>query len=189
MDLTKFQQPGRYERYFGANIARPQTDSEKRTRFIRLLDRQFPLKYPFSFPSLAANAKSDDQSFDELNPDEDHIYQAFLGVTPGVRLLVFHPLDVRQLRWDERVTDIDEDATAHLTSRESPYNDPDFSIWISNERFPALRVQNISHEAIVPRILWIAAKFTFEDVTDPDLLDKLNRKKIPSEPVTFGGEF
>lgn len=148
-----------------------------------------PLKYPYSFPSLASGSKSDDVTFDELDPDEDHVYQAFLGINPGIRVQVWHPFDIRILKWDERIEDIDEDATANLVHDESPYDDPEFSIWISHTRYPALRVENITPRSFIPRVRWVAAKFTFEAVIDPDLLDKLKRKKIPSEPVMFGGEF
>lgn len=188
--MPKFREPGDYLRYFGPSITRPQQDPTKKFRYIQLLERMAPLKYPYTFPSVAAGAKSDDITFDELQPDNIHIYEAYLGVKPGARIFVWHPYDEKVLKWDEKIEDIDEDYTANITHEESPYEAPEYSIWIKRDGYPLLKAMNITwpRKSIKPEIIWLAAKFKFEEITDGELLDMLKKRKIPSTPISFGGE-
>ena len=192
--MPKFEEPGYYIRYYGARIDKPAEEPEKKFRYIHLLEREGPLKYPYTFASVAVGSKTDAFTFKELDPSTEHIYQAYLGVVPGVQVYVWHRYDEKILKWDEKIEDINEDDVANITQDESPYDAPSFEIWIApGKRYPALVCKNVTDRlyqggaSIKPKIIWIVSKFTFEHVIDPELLDKLVKQKIPSEPITFGG--
>lgn len=188
--MPEFRAPGDYLRHFGPSVARPQRDPDKRTRYIQLQERMAPLKYPYTFSSVATGAKSDDVVFDELQPDNIHIYEAYLGVKPGARIFTWHPYDEKILKWDEAIEDIEEDHTANITHEESPYEAPEYSIWIKRDGYPSLKAMNIAWpgKSIRPEIIWLAAVFKFEEITDKELLDMLKKRKIPSTPISFGGK-
>jgi len=90
------------------------------------------------------------------------------------------------LKWDEAIEDIKEDETANIPYKESPYEQPRYCIWIWRDKYPSLVVKNITNRPVRPQIIWIAAKFSFEEVVDPDVLDKLRRGLIRSYPIAIG---
>lgn len=191
----EFAEPGTYVRYFGENLL-DSKDEVKKFRYLQLQERDGPLRYPFTFTSTAVDALTSQQIFSDLDPGRKHVYQAFLGVAPGVRVRVSHPFDVRILRWDQNVAQISDDQTAVLTHGLSPYEAPSYSLWIPpNKRYPALTGQNATADlvmggkAIKPRVIWIGSVFNYLIVDEamPDILDKLVKKKVPSLPITFGG--
>lgn len=195
----KFLEPGQYIRHFGKNINDPAGDPEVKFRFIRLQEREKPLRYPFKFASLALDAVATEKIFSDLDPAVDHLYEVFLGVSAGARYRIFHPFDERLLKWDINVADIPEDRTGVVTFEESPTVAPLFTIWIApGKRYPAIAPQNNISEllsvpttgrAITPFIIWVAARWLFEyvdEAKEPEIFDMLRKFKIPSEPVTFG---
>jgi len=187
--LPEFREPGDFLRHFGPSVARPQADPEKKFRYIQLQERMAPLKYPYTFVSVAPGSKGDDITFAELQPDNVHIYEAYLGVKPGVRIFIWHPYDSKILKWDEKIEEIAEDYTANITHEESPHEAPEYSIWIKRDSYPLLQPMNITWpgKSIKPEIIWLAAMFNFKEVTDEELLDMLMKRKIPSTPISFGG--
>ncbi|ODS41517.1 MAG: hypothetical protein A7315_05955 [Candidatus Altiarchaeales archaeon WOR_SM1_79] len=155
--------------------------------FRRLLQKEGPLTYPRTFTALTTDTKSDLVIFDELDPDEKHIYQLLLGVSPGVYYYVWHPYDEKMLKWDEAgdITDIDEDQTAVLEYEDTPYNDPQFEVWVIPDKYPALQVKRIQHEKVIPRVVFKGFKFNYEEVTDPTVLDNLKKGRVPSHPISW----
>lgn len=202
--LPRFSEPGTYKRYLGANILNDQ-DPTVKIRYILLQERVYPLKYPFQFTStqaapIAAGAKTDPFTFRDLDPKPGHVYETFLGLTPGARYQLSHPFDIRQLKWDEKIQDITEDYTANLEYDESPIDAPTFRIWIpQGKRYPSIVAQNITDSlyqggsSISPEVLWIAAKWRVVEAnernTPPALWAQLQTDTRMSEPITFGGEF
>jgi hypothetical protein len=215
--MPSFQDPGSYVRYYGPSITNTQ-DVVLTTRYLRLLERSSPLRYPFKFPTtVGVDLKTASVTFGDLEPATGHVYQAFLGVPPGLRVQVFHPFDTRILQWDATVTAISTDQVGVVTHGLSPYEVPALELWIPpNKNYPALVCQNATADllmfagglnggvsmgkTILPRIIWLAASFRVQsiDVSQPSsadtavngvLLDMLEKKKIPSKPITFGGSF
>lgn len=193
--VPEFAEPGSYIRYFGVNILDP-IDDTKMFRYVRLLEREAPLRYPFEFSSLAVDAVGSSVTFSDLEPGRRHLYQAFLGIAPGVRIRVFLPLETRILRFDQNIAQISDDQTGVLTHGLSPYEQPQYEMWIPpNKQFPALVPQNATADllgvpggkTILPRVIFINALFNYEIIEDPSLLDMLTKKKIPSKPISFGG--
>jgi len=187
--IPEFREPGDFLRHFGPSVEHPQRDPEKKFRYILLQERMAPLKYPYTFASVASGEKSDDITFDELQPDSIHIYEAYLGVKPGARIFIWHPYDEKILKWDTKIEDIAEDYTANITHEESPHEAPVFSIWIKRDAYPLLSAMNITWpgKSIKPEIIWLTAMFNFMEITNGELLDKLEKRKIPSTPISFGG--
>mgnify|MGYP001617288321 CR=1 FL=1 len=180
-----FPEPGSYIRYFDSD--------SKEYRYRRLLWRRDPLKYPFRFAAVAAGATGTSKDFDELNPSETkhHIYLAYLGLKPGCLFSLWHPYDIKNLKWDENIIDIDENLTAVLDYESSPYEYPTVSIGIAHDRYPAVEPKvNISGVTINPEVIWIASLYVVKEHNElsQDELLKLQNGSIRSYPWQFGGE-
>lgn len=201
MPITpKFSEPGSFVRYRGSNIL-DDRDLDNKIRYLFLGERVLPLRYPYQFQStdgapVAAGVSTRQFNFRDLDPARGHVYEALLGVGLGARYQVWHPFDLRQLRWDEKIQDITEDYTAVLEYDDSPYEAPVFRVWIApNKKFPGIVAQNNTDSlvqggvSIRPRVIWVAAKWKVEQVTEPALLEALNAKAVWSQPITFGGLF
>lgn len=195
-----FEEPGHYIRYFGKNVTDPVSDPDLKTRYIRLLDREKTLRYPFKMGTVvtAIDVRTGETTFSDLEPSTRHLYQAFLGVQPGAFFEVSHPQDERTLKWDVNVSAIPEGVTAVITYKESPYEAPVFSIWIppGRSQYPKLnalvRMQELiaGGKSIIPAGIWLSSRFSFTHVEaskEADIYDMLTKFKIPSTPVTFGG--
>ena len=181
---TWFPEPGSYIKYF---------DFAKREyRYRRLLWERNPLTYPRRFPSVAAGSKSDVITFDELNPSatKKHIYLSYLGLKPGFLYYLWHPYDVKALKWDEDIKDIDEDLTAVLTYESSPYEFPTKAIGIERDRYPAVEARNISGAAMNPEVIWVSALYVVKEHSElsQDEISRLQSGAIRSYPWDFGGE-
>lgn len=202
--LPRFSEPNTYVRYFGPNVL-DVNDSTEKIRFLLLRERALPLKYPFRFGTaqgapIGVGASTAQFSFKDLDPRPGNVYEAYLGVCPGVRLQIFDPADTRQLKWDEKITEIVEDYTAVVEYDDSPLEAPEFKLWIpQGKRFPGLVAQNKTDSlyqggsSIFPEIIWIAAKWKTENAdernTTPAAWQQLNSDPRLSQPVRFGGKF
>lgn len=180
-----FPEPGSYIRYFDSK--------RKEYMYRRLLWRRDPLKYPYRFASAAAGADADGKDFDELDPSDSkgHIYLAYLGVKPGYLYSLWHPYDIKNLKWDEQITDIDEDLTANITYEESPYEFPTKAIGIEHDRYPNVTPQkNISGETKNGEIIWVAALYVVKEHSElsSDEITRLRSGQLRSYPWDFGGE-
>ena len=180
-----FPEPGSYIRYFD--------HTTKAYKYRRLLWRRDPMKYPYRFGSVAAGSSGTAKNFDELNPSETakHIYLAYLGVKPGFLFTLWHPYDIKNLKWDEDIKDIDEDLTANISYEESPYEFPTKAIGIEHDRYPGVTPnKNISGETKNPEIIWVAAIYLVKEHGDlsQDELTRLQTGQLRSYPWDFGGE-
>ncbi len=179
-----FPNPGAYIRYFDF--------AARQYRYRKLLWRRDPLKYPKRLPSLAAGAKGDTVTFDEIEPSKDkkHIYLAYLGVSPGFMFYLWHPYDIKTLKWDEEINNINEDLCANIQYEQSPIEFPTKAIGIETARYPAVSAYNVSGETKTPEIIWIASLYIVKEHTDltQEEISKLESGVIPSFPWDFGGE-
>ena len=181
-----FPEPGSYIRYFDHD--------QKEYRYRRLLWRRDPLRYPYRFPAVtAANVGVASKDFDELNPSatKHHIYLAYLGLRPGFLFCLWHPYDIKLLKWDENITQIDENLTAVLDYENSPYEFPTKSIGIEHDRYPAVEAKkNLTGETKNPEIIWVASLYLTREHTElsSDEISKLQSGAIRSYPTDFGGE-
>lgn len=183
-----FPDPGTFIRYLDTS------GGPAVVKYRKLVWRRDPFKYPRRFAAVAPGASGTAITFDELNPSDakKHIYLAYLGVSPGFLFCLWHPYDVKNLKWDEDITDINEDLTAHITHEESPYEYPTKAIGIDHDRYPAVQPnQNISGLAKTPAVIWIASLYNVKEhkeLTDEEL-SKLESGAIRSYPWDFGGTF
>lgn len=179
-----FPEPGSFIKSF---------DFESKTyRYRKLLWQRDPMKYPRRMSSVAAGSKSDGVTFDELNPSstKKHIYLAYLGVCPGFAAYLWHPYDVKNLKWDETIDDITEDLVANITYRESPLEFPTKMIGIERDRYPMVQMKNLSGETKTPEIIWVASLYVVKEHSEisADELSKLETGAIRAFPMDFGGE-
>jgi len=180
-----FPEPGSYIRYFNFDV--------KEYRYRKLLWRRDALRYPYRYAAVTAGSAGTSKTFDELNPADTkkHIYLAYLGLKPGFLYTLWHPYDVKILKWDENITDIDEDLTAVLDYESSPYEFPSKAIGIERDRYPAVRPEkNISGETKNPEIIWVASMYVVKEHGDlsPDEIARLQSGALRSYPWDFGGE-
>lgn len=204
--LPPFRKPSSYIQYVGEvltfpTLVTPAEGTRKVNRFIRLGARMGPLKLQHRFANVAAGITnvSSQVNFTDLELTPNHIAQLFIGVSRGGRVRVFHPMDERVLKWDQKTLDVEnEDDTANLEHEDTPIESPRYEIWLApTENFvPGFTAENVINDVTPARrvnvdLLVLAAKYTFEYV-DPqreaDVYDKLVRHQIPSHFVTFGGQ-
>ena len=180
-----FPEPGSYIKYRHAE--------KKEITFRRLEWRRDPFKYPMRLSSLAAGTKQTNPTvFEDLNPSETkkHIYLAYLGVKPGFIYYLWHPFDIKNLKWDERIEDVDEDTVANIGYEESPYEYPTKALGIEHDRYPAIQPYNVSGSTKTPEIIWMAALYVVknqEDLSEEEV-SKLRSGSLRSYPWDFGGE-
>lgn len=179
--IDRFLKPGRYIKKWD--------EVERRFRYYLLTSAEGPLKYPYTFSSLAANTKGDTKNFEDLNPSKSHLYQVLLGIRDGYKLYIWLPYDKKVLKMDEAtLDDIAEDSVA-LEYSDSPYEDPIFSFWISRDKYPGIQLKNTTPNAILPQIIFIICKYEYEEVTrtsNSELFTKLERNIVPAVPIFAG---
>ena len=182
-----FPEPGSYIRYLDY------ATGEAVFKYRKLEWRRDPMRYPLRLSALSAGSKATDPvNLDEINPSSDkrHIYLAYIGVKPGFLYYLWHPVDIKTMKWDERITDIDEDLVACLTYESSPYEYPTKTIGVEHDRYPGIQPKNISGETKTPEIIIIAAlyKVVEHEKLSQDEIAKLQSGAIRSFPWDFGGE-
>lgn len=183
-----FPEPGTYIRYLAYE------SGQAIIKYRKLLWRRAPLRYPYRFASVAAGGTlGTGTTFEDLNPAtkaKKHIYLAYLGVRPGFLYHIYHPYDIKILKWDEgTLVGIDENLTAALTYEDSPYDLPTFALGIEEDRYPNVTPRNISNRAMKPEIMWTAALYRikeYEELSD-DERQKLESGALRSYPWDFGG--
>jgi len=80
----------------------------------------------------------------------------------------------------------------YITQEDSPWEDPS-SVTVhylmkgGSFEYCALTAYNPHNRAINPEIKFLVMACLLEPVSEPDVLDKLSRKLIPSRPIRFGG--
>lgn len=176
----KFLEPGHFVRWWDRET--------KSFVYARLLEREGPLRYPYTFSSLLPGNTASEKVFEDLNPSKIHLYQCYVGIRgTGIRLNVWHPYDEKMLKWDETdLEDIDETEAANLEYYDSPYENPKFQVWIIRDRYPGLVVENLfGNRNIRPQILIIGMKYNYEIIKDATLLDKLQRGLVKCTPISW----
>ncbi len=161
----------------------------KQTEYLELGYRRGPMTYPRRYAAVTPGSKSDPLTFSELNPSETkgHLYIAFLGLSPGFLYYLWNPYDVKVLKLDEDINDIDEDLVA-IDPKDFPYDDPRFPVVLMHDRYPALEAKNISGETKNPAVMWKVYQYTYKQVKQERELFNLRAGATPSLSMDTGGE-
>ncbi len=179
-----FPEPGSYVKYYDTKV--------KAYKFLRLMWKRAPYVYPRRLPSISATTKGDPVTFKEINPSHDkrHRYLVYLGVKPGFLYYLWHPYDVLNLKWDEQLTEIDEDLASVIDYESSPYEYPTKSIALEHDRYPSIKAKNISGETKTPEIIWMGALYVVKEHSElsVDEISRLDNGILRSYPWDFGGE-
>ena len=186
--LPWFPEPGSFIRYFDW--------ATRLIKYKQLVWRRDPFTYPRRLPAVAAGSKGDNLTFRALNPsvDKRHLLLAYFGVKPGFLYYLWHPFDVKALKWDETSSDIliiDEDLTAVITYESSPYEFPTKAIAIERDRYPAIQARNIQDVSSHPEVVWVGAMYVVrnhDDLSEEELA-RLQAGTLRSYPWDLGGEF
>lgn len=162
-------------------------------RYRQLLWRRDPFKYPYRFAAQAAGNKSTNgYSFEELEQSnrKRHICLAYLGVKPGFLYYLWHPYDVKNLKWDEDVTVIDSDLTAFIDHDSSPWRYPTKMIGIAGDGYPNVQPMNISGETKNAEVIWVGSVYIVREHNEltAEEIEKLESRQLKSYPIDFGGE-
>lgn len=182
---VSFPEPDTYTKYWDVDL--------RGWRYLHLVERDAPLYYPRRISSVAPGSKTGLITFDELDPSETkhHVYNLYLGVYPNTLVHLWHPYNVKQLTFDERISQIDENLAATLDYKSSPHDAPRKSVWVTFERYPGVEVRNIGPLTAVMRVLWVGAKYRvlYDEEISSDEKNRLADGTIPSLPITVGGEW
>jgi hypothetical protein len=175
------------------NYIRYWSQKKQAVLYRQLLWKRSPLIFPYRFASLAAGAQqSSATSIKDINPsdDYDHIFLGYVGVCPLCNITVWHPSNVKLLKWDDRITLVDEDELSVVTYEMSPIEYPTYQIAVDHDRYPAFQPRNLSGEAKCPEIMIIGSMYkVVEDEALPsDVKEALVSGKLRSYPWDFGGE-
>ena len=165
----------------------------RRWQYLHLVGREAPILYLFRFSELAPGAEqSQPTTFSDLAPDKDsaHVYQAFLALFPETRYKVWHPYNVKRLSLDERVVQVAENQVSFLRYEDSPHDSPVYSLWLDEQRFPAIQPRNVGRDAFNPGIEFQLAKFRVEFDADigASVKNDLTSGELASSVISFGGE-
>lgn len=185
MSKPAFAKPDDYLRFFD--------QPTRQWLYLHLIEAEGGILYPFRFGSLEPGSEQlQATTFSDLAPDKDssHIYQCFLGLYPEVWYKVWHPYNIKRLSLDERVSQVSENLVSILRYEDSPYDLPTHSLWLDEQRFPAIQPRNVGRTAVNPKIEFMLMKYRVEFDQDlaPETKSKLISGEIPSLPINFGGE-
>lgn len=151
-------------------------------------------KLPFRWPKdVAVNTEDGPQNITNLRPGRtDVFYQVVFGVRPNVWIYVNIPSDTR-------LGGLAEEAVARSTLREigaitqemSPIRSPDFVTEMMLQRdtsneFPALYAYNPTNKPVRPEIEFRVNKLEMEEITDPETLDLIKKRRLTSRPFILG---
>lgn len=197
--LPNFAEPNTFIRFQAPTQQFPSGKREAASlRFIRLRNREAPLKLVHRFTDLTPGERSDQKTFSDLEMAPDHVLHVFVGISPGARARFWHPNDVRILQWDESDLDAAERDTSNIEHKESPLENPQFDFWVAPTMnfTPAFDVENILSHTLPGRTIdvqlkFLGAKYTFDMIEkeeSPELFRQLRNFELPSTFATFGGE-
>lgn len=197
MRVPPFEEPQSIVKFVGKRQSFPTQEVEQQgLQFLRLLEREAPVKLDFTFSDVSPGSETPPTTFTDLEMDPQHVLQVFIGVTRGGAIRVQHPNDTEVLDWDQQTLDqVDENDTRTLEYEDSPIDRPSFELWVApttENLTPALTAENILStvrplRTIDVRVLMIGAKYTYDFVDDPSLLDDLRHGRKPAKFAWFGG--
>lgn len=137
------------------------------------------------FSAVAADGESGFKNITTLEPDDipKHLFQVRMGVKYGFRYYWKIPTGTNRFGTDE------DKAIGFLDNYMSPFDDPneDFEIWLIKEFYPAVNAKNKTSVTLTPQIYFTGFKYDIEQVTEPDVLIRLNTGLIPYKKITIGG--
>lgn len=165
-------------------------------KFFRVLDHE-PFTYETGtsdvpeFDEVVPGGESGFRNISVLEPDDRpmRLFYVVWGVKSGGRYKVKIPPGT-----DRFGTDEDRDA-AYITNEKSPYYDPNplYAFWLVHNVYPSINFINTTPVTVKPKVWFYGVKYTLEEVSDPEVLEKLRNfergssPSIPFRTITIGG--
>jgi len=123
----------------------------------------------------------------------NYLLEVVFGIKGPAYIYLNLPLETRRFGTDQvPISSSSKRRVGYLTQEDSPWEDPS-SVTVhylmkgGSFEYPALTAYNPHNKAIVPEIKFLIMACLLEQVSEPDVLDKLSRKLIPYRPIRFGG--
>ena len=143
------------------------------------------------FESVASGGESSFVNISTLDPARDprHMFFIIPGFKDGCRYQIKIPNGSDRMGVDS-TRDI-----ARLDNIKSPYYEPNphYGFYTIKDIFPAIKAHNDTPVALTPEVVFVGEKYDLEDVTNPDLVNKLKNFElgitpyVPFKPITLGG--
>ncbi len=143
---------------------------------------------------IAAGAESAEQSIENLKPmNMDYLYECVFGIRGPAYVYLNLPLETRLWGTGKKpIATSSNRRIGYLTQEESPWEEPTarslfYLMKGGSFEYPSFTAYNPSSKSICPELDIHIMKALLKPVTEPDTLEKLQKKLIPYRPVTFGG--
>lgn len=144
--------------------------------------------------AVTSGAEEGPQNIENLKPlSLDHLFEVVFGIKGPAYVYLNLPLETRL--WGTSKVPIATSSNrrvGYLTQEDSPWEDPsERSLFYLQKggsfEYPSFTVYNPINKEVVPEFKFEIAKCRIVPVTEPETLDKLQKKLIPYRPVHMGG--
>lgn len=134
------------------------------------------------------------KNVEDLKPlSLDHLFECVFGIRGPAYIYLNLPLETRL--WGTAKKPIATSANrriGYVTHEDTPWEDPTaLSLFYlmkgGSFEFPSFTAYNPINKSITPELNIQLVKTRIAEVTEPETLDKLQKKLIPYRPVVFGG--
>ncbi len=144
--------------------------------------------------TIAKDVENGPELIENLKPlSLDRLFQCVFGIKTACYLYLNLPLDSRI--WGTEKKPIATSAlreVGYFTQDDSPFDEPSFKteFFLQKGRsfeYPAFTAYNPTERTLKPVLNILLNKMMIDEVTEPDVVEKLEKRLIPYRPITFGG--
>jgi hypothetical protein len=178
------------DRFSLYNIKTPQIPE----KFYYVLNAEFAhYEYKWS-KDVSVNTESGPENIEDLEPGrKEVIYQVIFGIKPAkAYIYVAIPTDVRLYGVAEEAIPRDGfREVGAITGEMSPYDEPDFITELflmkdTSYEYPSLYAYNPTNKPIRPQLKFLVNKIEPEEITEPEVIEAMKRRKISYRRITLG---
>lgn len=175
-------------------------------QFVRLLERERPILFPFQFPvgSTVGPGAISSVFTKGFRPQKTNaLWQVFTGIRPGVDLFLQQPANVTTLSLEtdpaifefrsatpaftDEVNPSESDFTLRrlgfINADLSPWEDPEWFFMVTRNEQVAFTFRNALDKTIRPEVRFTIAQYLFEQVPEADLPEQMRQR---ATPITLG---
>jgi len=171
------------------------TTPERKTKEFYFVDRAVIARYVFTWPAtIAKDTEDGPRNVEDLKPLAiDRLYQGIFGIKTACYIYMNLPLNARLWGTDKRpIASSSLRAVGFRDLNDSPYENPTFMTEFFLQKdgsfdYPAMYAYNPTERTLEPKLNFLINKLEIEKVTEPVVLEKLEKKLIPYRPITLGG--
>jgi len=142
-----------------------------------------------SFGSVSPGEETGFIEIADMEPSENHLYQVLIGVRTRCQFSVEIPSGISLWGTDQRKRPTASyREIAIITQDDSPFISPSWKteLFLLKNFYPWMNAYNPTDITLKPEVRFVGKMFQIEKVTNPDLLERLRRREIPSRPIPLG---